>query len=383
MTGGKITDLAGNLMASIFFIAMFGLLQGCGGKAATRLESVFYPPLPQNPRVQFLTRIQNSDDLGIKSGGFRKFVTGEKKNKGSLIKPHSVVFVDGRMYVCDSRLGEVVIMDIAEKKMSIMGAKERFSFGKPLSIAVGPDGTKYIADNVKKRVFVFDADDKFAKSFGKDGQFGPTSVAVHGDKLYVADIKDHEVEILNRFTGELLQVLTGSEESETGVFVMPANLFVDNAGNLYVSDLMAGNIHVFDSSLNFVRNIGSLGDRPGNLGRPRGIAVDSAGFLYVSDAAFENVQVFGPEGGLRMYFGGPGTQPGNMYLPSGLFISYDGLDLFTKYTDKRFELEYVIFVANQYGPNGISIYGFGHGRPGYFESGNEPDASTNSSEPEE
>ena len=106
MAGGKKTGLEVSLSASIFFVAILGLLQGCGGKTATRLESVFYPPLPQSPRVQFLTRIQNSDDLGIKSGGFRKFITGEKQNKSSLIKPHSVVFVEGRMYVCDSRLGE-------------------------------------------------------------------------------------------------------------------------------------------------------------------------------------------------------------------------------------------------------------------------------------
>jgi hypothetical protein len=39
-------------------------------------------------------------------------------------------------------------------------------------------------------------------------------------------------------------------------------------------------------------------------------------------------------------------------------ISYTGLDYFSKYVDKSFNLKYLIFVTNQYGPDKISVYGF-------------------------
>lgn len=302
----------------------------------------------------------------MKVGTFQKFVTGQKIRRQDLVKPHQSVLYRGRFYTCDSRRAEVVVMDLAERRMWVLGEEEEFHFGKPMSIAIASDGTKYVADNVKKRIFVFDAGDRFVGAFGEDGQFGPTSVAVYGDSLFVADVEGHEVEILDRNTGQVMHRLTGSEESATGTLLMPANLAVDSRGMLYVADLLAANIHVFDRDLSFVRNIGRQGDQLGRFARPRGIAVDRSGFVYVSDAAFENVQVFSPEGELVLFFGGPGTDPGDMYLPSGVTISYDGLELFADRVDGRFDVSYLLIVANQYGPNGVSVYGFGTPRENAF-----------------
>ncbi|MFQ5453991.1 MAG: hypothetical protein ACE5D6_07365, partial [Candidatus Zixiibacteriota bacterium] len=175
-----------------------------------------------------------------------------------------------------------------------------------------------------------------------------------------------------RITGEVLNKTKGSTESEKDLFQFPAYLTVDGKGSLYVSDMLAGRVQVFDSTLKFVKNIGYPGDTFGAFARPRGVAVDSAGYIYVVDAAFENVQIFTPEGEMVLYFGGPGTFPGAMYLPAGISISYNDLDVLSPFIDERFEIEYAIFVANQYGPNGISIYAFGQGKEGYFEKSNKP-----------
>ena len=96
------------------------------------------------------------------------------------------------------------------------------------------------------------------------------------------------------------------------------------------------------------------------------MAVDQQGFVYVTDAAFENCQVFRRDGALAIFFGGPGLDPGRMYLPAGVTISYEGLEFFRDYVDDRFVPEYLVFVANQYGPNGVSVYAVGHGRAGVF-----------------
>ncbi|MFQ5608174.1 MAG: hypothetical protein ACE5GA_09530 [Candidatus Zixiibacteriota bacterium] len=362
-----MTVRANHAMTLALILLLTGSLAGCGGRAALKRPTIFYPPLPQQPRIQFLTHYQNSDDLGAKSGGFRQFITGETTFKQALNKPHDVAYYDGKLYVCDSRRSEVVIMDIVNKKISSLGAEEGIAFGKPIGISISADGDKYIADNFRKRVYVFDSLDRFSDYLGEDGQFGPTSVAVYGDRLYVADPGQSEVEVLQRRTGETIEVVKGSDESEFGPFRMPVNLAVDYQGNLYVSDLLANTIHVFDSELNYLRNIGRPGDTYGTFARARGVAVDSSGYVYAADAAFENVQIFDPQGTLNLFFGGPGTAPGNMYLPSGISISYENLEPFSAFVDRRFDLDYVIFVANQYGPNGVSVYGFGGGKSGNFK----------------
>jgi hypothetical protein len=59
-----------------------------------------------------------------------------------------------------------------------------------------------------------------------------------------------------------------------------------------------------------------------------------------------------------MYFGGTYEGPGGMWLPAKVIIDYDNLKYFEKYLYKGFELEYLIFVTNQYGPEKVSVYGF-------------------------
>lgn len=349
-------------------LVILALLVSCGGKSTLKENTQFYPPPPQTPRVQFLTRYHSNEDLGIKSGGFRKFVTGEKDQKDQLNKPHSAVYYKGKLYVADSRRFEVVIMDIANKKMSTLGKEEGIVFAKPLYVAIADDGFKYVADNGRKRIFVFNDKDQYQSVIGSEGQFSPTCVAVRGDKLYVADVKDKEVEIINRKSGEVIQTFRGSEDSPFKLFRMPVNLTVSPAGHLYVSDMLSNTVFEFDSTLKYIRNYGRPGDTYGTFTRARGLAVDSSGLLFVADAAFENVQIFQPDSAkLVLFFGGSGGDPGDMYLPSGVTIAYSDLDVFKQYVDPRFNLQYIIVVANQYSQDGVSIYGFGAGDDKYFD----------------
>ena len=59
-----------------------------------------------------------------------------------------------------------------------------------------------------------------------------------------------------------------------------------------------------------------------------------------------------------MFFGGSYKSKGDMYLPADILIDYNHKYLFNKYVDKRFNLEYLIFVSNQYGPDKINVYGY-------------------------
>jgi hypothetical protein len=40
-------------------------------------------------------------------------------------------------------------------------------------------------------------------------------------------------------------------------------------------------------------------------------------------------------------------------------IDYANVDVFKKYADPRFKIEYLILVASQFGPNKVDVFGFG------------------------
>ncbi|MCP4646357.1 MAG: hypothetical protein GY852_01310, partial [bacterium] len=79
--------------------------------------------------------------------------------------------------------------------------------------------------------------------------------------------------------------------------------------------------------------------------------------LYVVDAAFENVQLFNAGGDLLMHFGGAYKGAGAMWLPAAVEISYENLSFYEPYVDESFELKYLIYVTNQYGPAKLNVYG--------------------------
>ena len=91
--------------------------------------------------------------------------------------------------------------------------------------------------------------------------------------------------------------------------------------------------------------------------------------LIQFDAAVNSGNSGGPlfdsEGNILMRFGGPGNTPGAMVLPSTLAIDSTSIPYFKKYFHKDFNVEYLLFVANQYGSRLINIYAFGSFPEGY------------------
>jgi hypothetical protein len=63
-------------------------------------------------------------------------------------------------------------------------------------------------------------------------------------------------------------------------------------------------------------------------------------------------------GKVLMFFGGPYKVPGNMWLPADVALSYTNLEYFRQFVDPSFNLKYLVFVSNQYGPDKVSVYGF-------------------------
>jgi hypothetical protein len=84
----------------------------------------------------------------------------------------------------------------------------------------------------------------------------------------------------------------GQRGSAPGKFNIVAGIARDDAGNLYVADMLKSSILVFDPQYRFVREFGGRGGRPQNLVAPEEIAVSGDGRLFVSNRAHRGVSVF-------------------------------------------------------------------------------------------
>ncbi len=155
-------------MAAAGVAAVLAAVSGCG-PAAKQAEQplVFYPPPPDAPRLQFLTTINDAEDLQPKGDSFTNFIVGapKKQDKPTEIRnPYGLAVWDGKLYITDLGRLRIHVIDLVRKSYSTLGAGDEVI--KPAGIAIGADGTKYVADAGRKQVIVFDAEDRFVRALG-------------------------------------------------------------------------------------------------------------------------------------------------------------------------------------------------------------------------
>lgn len=317
---------------------------------------IFYPPPPQEPRVQFLATYNSEKDVTGGASAFQRLILGDEKYR-ELGKPYGATIHDGKLLICDTRFGVVWDFDIRNKSVSILGAGSSVQLKKPINIVIDEDGTHYVTDVGANRVIVFDKEGRYVKALGDAQKWTPTDVAIFHDKLYVTDVKAGQIAVLDKKTGAE-QRRIGTRGSGEGQMFFPTNIEVDAHGNVYVSD--TGNFRVlkFNAHGKQALQYGSMGRSPGQFARPKGVAIDRSDRLYVVDTAFENVQIFDNEGKLLLFFGVAGNVPGGINIPAQVEIDYDNTDLFADRVAPGYSLEYLIIVTSQFGINKVNIYGF-------------------------
>jgi DNA-binding beta-propeller fold protein YncE len=323
------------------------------------LPPVFYPPAPNFPRIQYLTKFSSAYDVSAKSGGFRDFVFGgEAAEEQAIVKPFGVAIHDGSIFAVDTRGFGYVVFDFINGKWRLVKGQGDGNMPKPINITIDEDGTRYVTDTVRNLVIVFDKNDRFIRTLGSTGQFRPADTAISGNRLYVSDVEHHKIQVLDKFSGETLFEF-GEPGPEAGQFVHPTSLAIGPDGAVFVSDTTNFRIQKFSADGEFLRVFGSVGTGIGHFARPKGLDVDKEGRLYVVDAAFQNVQIFDEDGNVLMFFGGGGIDRGDMYLPTVVKVDYENVEFFRQYAAPGFEIEYLLLVASQYGTNKVSVYGFG------------------------
>lgn len=353
-----------NAAVSVLLLALLVMAGGCAEQAAPPQKPYsFWPPFPQEPRILFLTSYSANTDIEPPKTKLDEILYGKTPvSQTMIVNPYGVAMWQGRIYVCDTKNPAVEILDLRKHQMLMMTASQAGKLGKPVAIAIAPDGTKYIADVQIGAIAVFDASDRYVRQIGH-ANFFPVGLAIHGSRLYVTDHKASHIEVFDRFTGDSLQII-GSVGTKKGQMVGPLGIATDDQGNIYVDDIINCRVQKFAPDGKYLGGFGALGDHPGTFTRPKHIAVDHDGVIYVVDAAFQNIQMFDKQFRPLLFFGNPGTYPGSMDLPAGVSVHDGDIDLFKDRIPDAFEAQQLVLVTNQFGDHKVSVYASGHLKKG-------------------
>jgi uncharacterized protein (TIGR03663 family) len=166
---------------------------------------------------------------------------------------------DGTIYVADSENNRIQHINSAGETLQVWGTfgdstievAPGGTFNQPWGIAVGPDGTVFVADTWNHRIQTFTPQGEFIKQWGYFGQ---------------------------------------AEQPEA--FWGPRDLAVDDSGRVFVTDTGNKRVVVFSTDGEYITQFGGAGMGPGQLDEPVGIAVDPAGLVYVADTWNQRIQVF-------------------------------------------------------------------------------------------
>jgi DNA-binding beta-propeller fold protein YncE len=219
-------------------------------------------------------------------------------------------------------------------------------------------GNFYLLDSKSRKVFVYDISKEFVAEFDIPEAINPFDIAVKKNKIWITDVKNNRVYVLNASDYSLVDYLP-KEKGEVGdesYLYQPYSIAASDE-YVVVVDMGAFNVKVFSYEGEFIRNIGSFGRASGQFSRPKGIAIDKEGFIYVVDHAFQNIQIFNTEGQLLMFFGFPLGQFTGLNLPADIAIDYDNIEYFKAFVDPKYELQYLVYVTSQFGDNKVSIFG--------------------------
>lgn len=184
---------------------------------------------------------------------------------------------------------------------------EQINLNQPRNLAVSPDGTLYVLDTGNHRVLHLSAEGEVLNTWGSfsagEGEIGPEGtfnepwgIALGPDgSVYVADTWNHRIQKFDP-DGDFLNSWGRFGQNETpDAFWGPRDVAVDDQGHVYVSDTGNKRIAVFDSRGNFLLDFGQGGLGNSEFSEPVGLALDQTGRLYVADTWNQRIQVFSPD----------------------------------------------------------------------------------------
>jgi streptogramin lyase len=190
-------------------------------------------------------------------------------------------------------------------------------FGSASGMAVDSSNNIYVLDSSNHRVQEFTSTGDFLAKWGSF--LYPASIVIDSSNyVYVSDLDD-SIQKFN--TSGVLQTKWGTSGNNGAdgtfrfLFLYSAGLARDSANRIYTSDYLGNRVQVFDTSGNFLWQVGSEGTGNGQMNAAVGMTVDSQGNIYVVEGYGHRVQKFDASGNFLAKWGSYGSADGQLEYP--------------------------------------------------------------------
>jgi hypothetical protein len=185
----------------------------------------------------------------------------------------------------------------------------------PTRLAVGADGSLYVADPANQGVLKFSASGALLQKIAVKGI--PQGVAVTSSGRLLVSQKEF-VALYDTNGTELRRLGSGH-----GQFVSAADIATDDTGLIYVTDSKGRCVQVFDADGVYLSRFGVNGSAAGQFLYPTAIAYEKVSKqIAVVDSLNARVQFFDKAGAFIRSIGTNGTGPLKFMHPQGLAFEY-------------------------------------------------------------
>lgn len=249
---------------------------------------------------------------------------------------------DGTIYVADTNNNRIQHLAADGTVLQVWGSKADISLGEapggtfyePWGIAVGANGSVFVADTWNHRIQKFTADGQFVNMWGYFGQgdtpfaiWGPRAIAIDSNEhLFVTDTGNKRIVIYDKDGNYVTQF--GTVGLEPGQFDEPVGVAVDKEGLVYITDTWNQRIQVMtkDTGGNYIplNNWEVVAWYGQSLDNKPFLAVDDNGGLFTTDPEGYRVLHFTTAGTFVNYFGDYGTGANGFNLPTGIISDGKG-----------------------------------------------------------
>ena len=208
-------------------------------------------------------------------------------------------------------------------------------------VVVGPDDLIHVADTWNHRIMILDADGLLVRELGRSGEltdtgdtadpaaspglfYGPRSVAITEDEIFVTDTGNERVQVFAS-DGTFLRAF-GGYGPEPGKLLEPVGIAIGPDGNVYVADTGNARLSVFAQNGTPVTQIPVLAWEQ-QASQQNYLRFDANGVLYLTSPGSGTVQAFNGTDFVTIQGGEAG---GAIVAPVGLAIGADNQMLVTE-----------------------------------------------------
>lgn len=312
-----------NIPRVILLLLALTILTACAAKVAQPSKRFFWPPEPDEPRVEWIATYFS--DLDVKEKSFLSELVGDD----SLIRfkrPMSVASDgEGRFVVSDQLLGQAFMFDLNTRTVAPLGAGGEAAYFKlPTGVTVDGEGNFYVADTGTRKVYVVNSQNSILRVLDISEHvksIAQMTVDRVNKTLVAADAKGAKL-FLFSLTGELRSTVDGKK----GDFNYPNAVAVLSDGSMVIADAFNAKVVHVSAAGEYIKSIGRRGDTPGDLALVTSVAVDSEDHIYTTDGRNHNLTIFDKEGNTLLSIGGPHSVAsgtigrGGFQVPQGISI---------------------------------------------------------------